>query len=155
MEDVIVVTVNYRLHALGFLSLPSMGISGNAGLKDQQLALEWVHENISHFNGDPDNICLFGESAGGSCVYLHTLNPRSRKFFKSAICQSGTIIDPWLFNKNAANSTREMGKLLGAKSESDKDIYEALMNAKPNAFWKNMTKIKNPDVLKTTGITIF
>lgn len=44
MEDVIVVTINYRLHALGFLSLPEVGISGNAGLKDQQMALEWIYE---------------------------------------------------------------------------------------------------------------
>ena len=145
MEDIIVVTVNYRLHAFGFVSLPSMGISGNSGFKDQQLALEWVYENISHFNGDPENICLFGESAGGSSVYLHTVNSKSRKFIKSAICQSGTIIDPWLFSKNGLDSTRKLGKLLGAKSESDKDIYDALMSAKPNAFWTNMLKIKNPD----------
>lgn len=145
MEDVIVVTVNYRLHAFGFLSLPSMGISGNSGLKDQQLALEWIYENISNFNGDPDNICLFGESAGGSCVYLHTLNPKSRKYIKSAICQSGTMIDPWLFDKDGVNTTRTLGKLLGAKSECDKDIYEALMGAKSNAFWNNMIKMKNAE----------
>lgn len=70
MENVIVVTLNYRLHVLGFLSLPSQGISGNAGLKDQQMALEWVYENISSFNGDPHNICLFGESAGRCHKYL-------------------------------------------------------------------------------------
>jgi len=148
MEDVIVVTVNYRLHALGFLSLPSMGISGNSGLKDQQMALEWVYENISHFNGDPDNICLFGESAGGSCVYLHTLNPKSRKFIKSAICQSGTMIDPWLFQKGGENVTRKLGKLFGAKSDNDRDIYEALLSAKPEAFWTNMIKIKIPDDIR-------
>lgn len=60
MENVIVVTINYRLHVLGFLSIPSREVSGNLGYKDQQLALEWVHENISSFNGDAENICLFG-----------------------------------------------------------------------------------------------
>lgn len=145
MEDVIVVTVNYRLSVLGFLSLPSMGISGNAGLKDQQLALEWVYENISHFNGDPENVCLFGESAGGSSVYLHTLNPKSRKFIKSAICQSGTAIDPWLFQKNPEDKTRKLAKLIGAKGKNDKDIFEALMRAKPEIFWKSLIKLQDPE----------
>lgn len=92
MENVIVVTINYRLHVLGFLTLPSCGISGNAGLKDQQMALEWVHENISSFNGDPNRICLFGESVGGVSSHLHVMNPRSRKLIKTAICQSGTAL---------------------------------------------------------------
>lgn len=87
-EDVIVVTINYRLHALGFLSLPEAGISGNAGLKDQQMALEWVYENVASFNGDPDKICFFGESAGAASVHLHTMNERSKKYINSAICQS-------------------------------------------------------------------
>lgn len=92
MENVIVVTINYRLHVLGFLSLPECGISGNAGLKDQQMALEWVYENIQNFGGDQNKICVFGESAGGASVHLQVLNSKSRKFISSAICQSGCAL---------------------------------------------------------------
>ncbi|KAG5677769.1 hypothetical protein PVAND_007500 [Polypedilum vanderplanki] len=145
MEDVIVVTINYRLHALGFLSLPSMGISGNAGLKDQQMALEWVYENIEHFNGDAQNICLFGESAGGSSVYLQTLSQKSRKFIKSAICQSGTAVDTWLMQRNGLEKTKRMAKLVGAKGESDEEIYAALMKATPEELFRNLLKILDPD----------
>jgi carboxylesterase type B len=148
MEDVIVVTINYRLHALGFASLPSMGISGNAGLKDQQMALEWIHENISNFNGDPQNICLFGESAGGSSVYLQTLSEKSRKFIKSAICQSGTAIDAWLFQRDGEDKTKRMGKAVGAKGDSDQDIYDALMQAKPEDLFRSLLKLPNPDDLR-------
>lgn len=77
-EDVIVVTMNYRLGILGFLTLPEAGIYGNAGLKDQLLALKWVQQNINHFGGNADNVTLFGESAGASCVHLHLTFPASK-----------------------------------------------------------------------------
>ena len=63
-EDVVLVAMNYRLHALGFLSFGNNLVSGNMGLRDQQLAIQWVKANIQHFGGDPNRITIFGESAG-------------------------------------------------------------------------------------------
>lgn len=63
-QDVVLVTVNYRLGPVGFLSLddPELNIPGNAGLKDQTFALKWVQRNIARFGGDPNNVTVFGES---------------------------------------------------------------------------------------------
>lgn len=145
MENVIVVTLNYRLHVLGFLSLPSMGISGNAGLKDQQMALEWVRENISAFNGDPKRICLFGESAGGASVHLQVLNPKSRKFISSAICQSGCALSDWVVQKNAFGVTKKLAKLLGATGDSDAEALEVLMSASAEDFFRLRSKPQDSD----------
>lgn len=90
--DIIVVTVNYRLGALGFLAHPSLGASGevgNYGLADQQAALRWVHANIASFGGDPDKVTIAGESAGGMSVCDHLVAPGSQGLFRAAIIQSG------------------------------------------------------------------
>jgi carboxylesterase type B len=78
LGDVIVVSIGYRLGALGFLSLGGhREAPGNAGLFDQLMGLDWVQQNIEHFGGDPDNVTLFGESAGSASVSLHLLSPLS------------------------------------------------------------------------------
>lgn len=68
-KRVILITFNYRLHIFGFLSLNSTEYSGNMGLKDQQLALKWIHKNIKYFNGDNNKITIFGASAGKCWIY--------------------------------------------------------------------------------------
>lgn len=92
-EDVIVVTLNYRIGALGFLPHPALtdeaGDSGNYGLLDQQKALQWVQKNIAAFGGDPKNVTIFGESAGGHSVLSHLAAPSSKGLFSKAIVQSG------------------------------------------------------------------
>lgn len=90
--DVVVVTMNYRLGALGFLAHPSLGPAGavgNYGLADQQAALRWVHDNIANFGGDPDAVTIAGESAGGMSVCDHLVAPGSAGLFRAAIIQSG------------------------------------------------------------------
>ena len=90
--DIVVVTVNYRLGALGFLVHPALGPAGdigNYGLADQQAALRWVRNNIADFGGDPGKVTLAGESAGGMSVCDHLVAPGSAGLFRAAIIQSG------------------------------------------------------------------
>ncbi len=92
-ENVVVVTLNYRIGALGFLPHPALtdeaGESGNYGLMDQQKALQWVQDNIAAFGGNPNNVTIFGESAGGHSVYTHMVAPGSNGLFHKAIAESG------------------------------------------------------------------
>lgn len=95
-QQVVVVSMNYRLGALGFLSLPeSKSIKGNAGLFDQRLALSWVSKNIAAFGGDPSSVTLFGESAGAGSVGHHLLSQGSHGLFTRAILQSGSPNALW------------------------------------------------------------
>lgn len=90
--DIIVVTLNYRLGALGFLAHPALGPTGqigNYGLEDQQAALRWVRDNIAGFGGDPGKVTIAGESAGAMSVCDHLVAPASVGLFRSAILQSG------------------------------------------------------------------
>ena len=95
-DGAVVVTINYRLGALGFLSHPSLassrdGASGNYGLMDQQAALRWVQENIARFGGDPHKVAIAGQSAGGLSVLAHLVSRGSRGLFQRAIVQSGAF----------------------------------------------------------------
>jgi para-nitrobenzyl esterase len=92
--DVVVVSPNYRLGVLGWLALPAFadeegGVGGNFGLLDQIAALEWVRDNVVAFGGDPENVTLFGESAGAMSVGTLLGCPRARGLFRRAILQSG------------------------------------------------------------------
>ncbi|MEI5687027.1 carboxylesterase/lipase family protein [Sphingomonas kyungheensis] len=94
-RGIVLVSVQYRLGALGFLSHPALsreqgGHSGNYGLMDQQAALRWVARNIARFGGDPARVTIAGESAGAMDVGLHLLSPGSRGLFRQAIEESGT-----------------------------------------------------------------
>ena len=87
--DIVVVTINYRLGALGLLRLPEIGAFGNQGLLDQVMALRWVRDNIVAFGGDPAQVTIFGESAGSASVGCLLTMPGARGLFRRAIQQSG------------------------------------------------------------------
>lgn len=98
-RDVVVVSINYRLGILGWLSHPALregahnprDASGNFGILDMIMALQWVQNNIDSFGGDPDNVTIFGESAGGRNVFALLASPQANGLFHKAIVQSGSV----------------------------------------------------------------
>lgn len=127
IEDIVLVTMNYRLGALGFLSLedPSLNVPGNAGLKDQTLALQWVQRNIKFFNGDPNNVTIFGTSAGAASVHYHMLSPASKGLFHKAILHSGVALNPWASGDPEVNT---FVKYLNKNPINDKELLDILEN---------------------------
>ncbi|XP_072497459.1 acetylcholinesterase isoform X1 [Notamacropus eugenii] len=96
VEGTVLVSMNYRVGAFGFLALPgSREAPGNVGLLDQRLAMQWVQDNVAAFGGDPRSVTLFGESAGAASVGMHLLSPPSRGLFHRAVLQSGGPNGPW------------------------------------------------------------
>lgn len=73
--------MNYRLGVLGFLSTDDINCPGNNGIRDQTLALQWIHENVAKFGGNPANITIMGHDAGGASVSFHLLNPEADSKF--------------------------------------------------------------------------
>ncbi|XP_017781967.1 PREDICTED: esterase E4-like, partial [Nicrophorus vespilloides] len=95
-EDIVLVTVNYRLGIFGFASSKDGKVSGNFGLKDQNMALRWIRKNIRKFCGDPENVTIMGQSAGAASVHFHVLSPMSRGLFSKAISMSGFSENLWV-----------------------------------------------------------
>jgi para-nitrobenzyl esterase len=115
-DGVTVVTINYRLGALGFLADPALadanGQSGDYGLMDQQAALRWVQRNIANFGGDPRNVTIFGESAGGLSVLSQVASPAARGLFSKAIAESGS----YNLTQTSLASAETAGQAFAAKA---------------------------------------
>ena len=103
--DVVVVTVNYRLGALGFLHAPELGASGNEALLDQVAALRWVREEIASFGGDAKNVTVFGQSAGGFDIAQLMAMPAAAGCFDKAVPMSGSLIAPLTAEAAHANAS--------------------------------------------------
>ncbi|ESO06922.1 hypothetical protein HELRODRAFT_142616, partial [Helobdella robusta] len=95
--NVVVITINYRLGILGFLTLENSAARGNNGILDLLAGLDWVNKNIRNFGGDPNNVCLFGHRYGAALVNLLIMSPvlKSRNLFRNAIMQSGSALASW------------------------------------------------------------
>ncbi|KAG5668734.1 hypothetical protein PVAND_016661 [Polypedilum vanderplanki] len=94
-HDIILVSGEYRVGALGFLSSEDKNVPGNFGLKDQAFILKWVQENIEKFGGDKNSVTIWGESAGGASIHYHMYSPMSRGLFHRAISHSGSLYNCW------------------------------------------------------------
>ena len=100
LNDVILVTLNYRLSIYGFLSTGESHMTGNYGLWDQHMAIQWVHDHIANFGGDPNRVTIFGESAGANSVVYQALHEGNRGLFHRVIAQSGAGTSAWALSKS-------------------------------------------------------
>jgi para-nitrobenzyl esterase len=120
-HGIVLVSVNYRLGVFGFFGAAELAAegerSGNQGMWDQQLAMQWVQQNIEQFGGDPNTVTIFGESAGSTDVCLHVAAPQSRGLFHRAISESGGCTT---FRSGAATAQRTAARFatqLGCSSD--------------------------------------
>ena len=122
--DVIFVSITYRLGIFGFLHLSHLPDgkdypdAQNLGIMDEMMALKWIHENIAGFGGDPDNVTIFGESAGGGSVTVLPLVEGSHKYFKKVIAQSGSPVFT-RSSEQAIDCTNKLMEALGCKTVAD------------------------------------
>ncbi|XP_013389332.1 carboxylesterase 1C [Lingula anatina] len=115
-NDVIVVSVNYRVGPFGFLTTGDANAPGNAGLWDQIEGLKWVQDNIKNFGGDPNNVTIFGESAGGGSVSQLAMTVASRGLFHRFISMSGTALTDGTWVKDGPDVATKVGQNLGCNA---------------------------------------
>ncbi|MCB9993499.1 MAG: carboxylesterase family protein [Hyphomicrobiaceae bacterium] len=127
-NDVIVVTVNYRLGSLGFFAHPALDaedhVVANYGLLDQQQALKWLQANIASFGGNPNNLTVFGESAGAIAIYTHLVSPLASGLFQKAIIESGAPADEPL--SVAETQGNALAEKVGCPTTADADAAACL-----------------------------
>ena len=144
-SDIIMVNINYRLSMYGFMDFSSVpggenfGTAPCNGLLDQAMALRWVHENIAAFGGDPDNVTIFGQSAGGGSVSILPVMKEANRYFQKVIAQSGSTGLAFPVDCDAAqNRTRALLKYTGCKTMdeimalSEEALHDAYANTVVN-----------------------
>jgi carboxylesterase type B len=133
------VTINYRLGALGYLSLGTKEVPGNAGMKDQVMALKWVQKNIQRFGGNKNLVTLFGQSAGGMSISAHLASQMSANLFHRAIILSGSITVPF--------------KLRGNNRKSIENYYHQ-MNCSSGHISKFLFEVKSLNFVETLTVGV-
>ncbi|XP_065219414.1 esterase FE4-like [Planococcus citri] len=119
-HDIVYVTIGYRIHILGFLNLGLKECSGNQGLKDIIMSLEWIKKNIHSFGGDPNNITVMGSSSGSAIVHFLMLSPRAKGLFHKAIMMGMHVLNPTLLTQREnVTSAFEIAKFLGYEGTSE------------------------------------
>uniref|UniRef100_A0A3P8XW79 Carboxylic ester hydrolase n=1 Tax=Esox lucius TaxID=8010 RepID=A0A3P8XW79_ESOLU len=142
---VIIVTVNYRVGVLGFLSTGDSNAPGNYGLWDQHAAIAWVHRNIQAFGGAKENITVFGQSAGAASVNFQMLSPYNKGLFRWAISQCGTALSPWALQTNPLPLANKIAEKVGCAT--DEQMMTCLKITEPVA----LTLARKIDLLDKTG----
>lgn len=159
-ENVLVVSFNYRVGVFGFLSTGESVLPGNAGLKDQVLALQWIKDNIEHFGGDPEKITLMGQSAGAASIgyllqapqtngwvlYFFAIRHFSYYFsglYSAAIMLSGSSLNPWSLSSDPLTFTKSVASSLNIATTNIRQMIEKLKLVDPEELLKQTDPLYN------------
>lgn len=141
-ENVVVVTIQYRLGIWGFFSTGDEHSRGNWGHLDQLAALRWVQDNIANFGGNPDSVTIFGESAGGESVSVLVLSPLAKNLFHRAISQSGVALTDALVMDDVKATAQQIASFAGCKTTTSAVIVHCLRQKSEDELLETSLKMK-------------
>lgn len=152
-SDVVIVTLNYRLGALGFLSTGNL-TTGSYGIRDQIMALEWVQKHIQSFGGDQSQVTVFGQSAGGQSVTALLSSTAAKGLMSAAVIQSAPLDLPWATRPFYAKYVAPaVGQAVGCTdSESEASLLECLRSVPAEHFLQNSTEFKDALAIISTNL---
>merc|ERR1719350_956171 len=130
-QEIVLVTLQYRLGMFGFLSTETKDAPGNYGMLDQVAGLQWVKRHISAFSGDPGSIPIMGQQAGGASVHYHLLSPLTRGLFHRAVSMSGSALCWWASLKRPQERAKRLAKLVDCKEGEEMDKMVACLRDTP------------------------
>ncbi|XP_036605745.1 liver carboxylesterase 1-like [Trichosurus vulpecula] len=142
LENVVVVTIQYRLGIFGFYSTGDEYARGNWGYLDQVAALHWIQKNIASFGGDPGLVTIFGESAGGGCVSALIVSPLTKNLFHRAISQSGVVLMESLFTSNIKPIAEKITTLSGCKITTSASMVHCIRQKTEEEILNTTLKMK-------------
>ena len=139
-KDIVLVTVNYRLGTLGFISTGDSLAPGNLGLKDQVVALRWIQRNIAAFGGDRNAVTISGYSVGGLSAMLHMVSPMSKNLFHRAIVMSGSLLTAEPYPTEQTRLARKQATLLNCPTNDTAAILACLRSKPVQNFTDTMSQ---------------
>ena len=152
-HNVVIVAANYRVGPFGFLALDELrredshNSTGNMGLLDQRAALQWTRDNVQYFGGNPDNVTIFGESAGGFSVCWHLASPGSAGLFSGAIMESGSCDSPQFFQsyEYATDFGKTWAQAVGCGNTTGASLLSCMRSMDTNHMMKSVADWWNPE----------
>ncbi|XP_047384587.1 liver carboxylesterase 1-like isoform X2 [Sciurus carolinensis] len=142
LENVVVVTIQYRLGIWGFFSTGDEHCPGNWGHLDQVAALRWVQDNIANFGGNPGSVTIFGESAGGESISVLVLSPLAKNLFHRAISESGVALTPGLVGKDIKPVAEKIAMTAGCKTTTSAVMVHCLRQKTEEELLETTLKMK-------------
>uniref|UniRef100_A0A646QFK8 Carboxylic ester hydrolase n=1 Tax=Hemiscolopendra marginata TaxID=943146 RepID=A0A646QFK8_9MYRI len=143
----VLVFVQYRLGVLGFLCTEDENFSGNYGMMDIILALQWVQENIGKFGGDKNSVTIFGNSAGGAAVSMMIASPLAKGLFSAAIVQSGSALCDWAIEENPSKFADSLAEALDCPHENRTAMFECVRKKRTKDIIEQQTRIQKRSFL--------